>query len=99
MRSETSIELSQCVNNLTIGEIGLRKQIRDILGMCQIITIRRRGDLKTKKIVKRAKIFHLKVLTEKLFKFLNTRQNQRHEDGDMKGQNQTTARKECSYQG
>jgi hypothetical protein len=27
------------------------------------------------------------------------RQNQRHEDGDMKGQSQTTTRKECSYQG
>jgi hypothetical protein len=72
MRSEMSIELSRCVDNLTICEIGLGKQIREILGLCQIITIRRIGDLKTKKIVERAKIFHLKVLTEKLFKFLNT---------------------------
>jgi hypothetical protein len=72
MRNETSIELSRCVDDLTICEIGSRKQIRDILGLCQIITIRRRRYLKAKKIAKRAKIFHLKVLIEKLFKFLNT---------------------------
>jgi hypothetical protein len=72
IRSETSIKLNRCVNNLTIREIGPGKQIRDILGLCQIITIRRRRDLKTKKIAERAKIFHLKVLIEKLFKFLNT---------------------------
>ena len=72
MRSEMSIELSRCVDDLTIYEIGPKKQIRDILGLCQIITIRRRRYLKAKKIAKRAKIFHLKMLTEKLFKFLNT---------------------------
>ena len=67
-----SIKLSQSVDNLTVCEISLRKQIRDILGLCQVITIRRRRDLQTKKIVERAKIFHLRVLTEELFKFLNT---------------------------
>jgi hypothetical protein len=72
MRSEMSIKFNRCVDNLTICEIGPGKQIGDILGLCQIITIRRRGDLKTKKIVERAKIFHLKVLVEKLFKFLET---------------------------
>jgi hypothetical protein len=72
MRSETSIKLSRCVDNPTIYKIGPRKQIRNILGLCQIITIRRRGDLNNKKIAERTKIFHLKVLTHKLFKFLNT---------------------------
>ena len=69
---KTSIKLSWSVDNLTVCEIGSAKQIRDILGLSQVITIRRRRDRKTKKIAKKAKIFHLKVLTEELFKFLNT---------------------------
>jgi hypothetical protein len=72
IKSEMSIKLSRCVDNLTICEIGPGKQIRDIIGLCQIITIRRRIDPKTKKIAERDKIFHLKVLTEEFFKFLNT---------------------------
>lgn len=66
MEIKTNIELSQFVDGFTVYEIGLRKKIRDIIGLCQIVTITRR-DFKTKKIAESAKILHLKMLTEKLF--------------------------------
>jgi hypothetical protein len=72
MRSEVSIKLSRCVDNLTICETSLRNQITDILGLCRVITSRRKGNIKAKKIFEGAKIFHLKVLTKELLKLLNT---------------------------
>jgi hypothetical protein len=67
MEIKTNIELSRHVDDLTIYKIGPRKKIRDILGLCQIVTIRRRGNLKTKKIAE-----SLKMLTKKLFELQNT---------------------------
>jgi hypothetical protein len=72
MKIKMNIELSRCVDGITVCKIGLQKQIRDILGLFQIVSIRRRINLKTKKMAKSAKILHLKMLTEKLFELQNT---------------------------
>ena len=65
------IKLNWSVNSLAISESSLRQKFRGILGLCNIKSICRMSDFKTQEVVKMSKIFHLKLLTEKILKFLN----------------------------
>ena len=59
------------VNSLIISESSLRQEFRSILDLSNIKSICRRSDFKTQEVVKMSKIFHLKLLTEKILEFLN----------------------------
>ena len=59
------------VNSLTISESSLRQEFRSILDLSNIKFIYRMSDFKTQEIAEMSKIFHLKLLTEKILGFLN----------------------------
>ncbi|CBI36034.3 unnamed protein product, partial [Vitis vinifera] len=65
------IKFDWSVNILTVSESGLRQQIRSILGLSNIKTICGMSNFKTQEIAEMSKIFHLKLLTEKILEFLN----------------------------
>ena len=65
------IKLNWSVNSLAINESSSRQKFRGILGLSNIKSICRMSDFKTQKVVKMSKIFHLKLLTEKILEFLN----------------------------
>ena len=65
------IKLNWNVNNLAISESSSRQEFRGILGLSNIKSICRMSDLKTQEVAKVSKIFHLKLLTEKILEFLN----------------------------
>jgi hypothetical protein len=50
--NEVSIKFNQFVDDFTVCEIGAQKQIKDILRLCQIVTVRKRGNLMTKIVLK-----------------------------------------------
>ena len=54
MRIEAIVILNRCVDYLTISDTGSRNQIGSILGLSKIITICRRRNFWTKKVIKRA---------------------------------------------
>ena len=59
------------VNCLTISESNSRQEFKGIIGLSNIKSICRMSDFKTLKVAKMTKIFHLKLLTEKILEFLN----------------------------
>ena len=65
------IKLNWSVNSLAISESNSRQEFRDILGLSNIKFIYRMSDFKTQEVVEMFKIFHLKLLTEKILEFLN----------------------------
>ena len=65
------IKFNWSVNSLAISESNLRQKFKGILGLSNIKSIYRMCDLKTQKVVEMSKIFHLKLLTEKILEFLN----------------------------
>ena len=65
------IKLNWSVNSLAISESSLRQEFRDILSFSNIKSICRMSDFKTQEVTEISKIFHLKLLTEKILKFLN----------------------------
>ena len=65
------IKLNWSVNSLAISESNSRQEFRDILGLSNIKSIYRMSDFKTQEVVEMFKIFHLKLLTEKILEFLN----------------------------
>ena len=65
------IKLNWSVNCLAISESSLRKEFRGILGLSNIKSILRMSDFKTQEVTEMSKIFHLKLMTEKILKFLN----------------------------
>ena len=67
MRIEATVILNKCVDYLAISDTGSRNQIGSILGLSKIITICRRGNFYTKKVIKRVEIFHCKLMTKKVF--------------------------------
>ena len=65
------IKLNGSVNSLAINESDSRQEFRGILGLSNIKTICRMSDFKIQEVAEMSKIFHLKLLTEKIFEFLN----------------------------
>ena len=65
------IKFNWSVNGLAISESNLRQEFRDILGLSNIKSICRMSDFKTQKLIEMSKIFHLKLRTKKILKFLN----------------------------
>ena len=65
------IKLNWSVNSLAISESNSRQEFRDILGLGNINSIYRMSDFKTQEVLEMFKIFHLKLLTEKILEFLN----------------------------
>ena len=65
------IKLSRSINSLAISESSLRQKFISILGLSNIKTICGMSDFKIQEVAKMSKIFHLKLLTEKIREFLN----------------------------
>ena len=65
------IKLNWSVNSLAISESSSRQEFRGILGLSNINSICKMSDFKTQEIAEMSKIFHLKLLTEKILEFLN----------------------------
>ena len=66
------IKFNWSVNSLTISESSLRQKFRSILDLSNIKSICRMNDFKTQEVVEMYKIFHLKLLIEKILEFLNS---------------------------
>ena len=56
---------------IAINEFNSRQEFRGILGLSNIKSICRISDFKTQEVAEISKIFHLKLLTEKILEFLN----------------------------
>ena len=65
------IKFDWSVNSLIVSESSSRQKVRSILGLSNIKTICGMNNFKTQEIVEMSKIFHLKLLTEKILEFLN----------------------------
>ena len=65
------IKFNWSVNSLTISKSSSRQKDRSILGLSNIKTICGMSNFKTQEIVEMSKIFHLKLLIEKILEFLN----------------------------
>ena len=65
------IKLNWSVNNLAINKSNSRQEFRGMLGLSNIKSIYRMSDFKTQEVTEMSKIFHLKLLTKKIFEFLN----------------------------
>ena len=65
------IKLNWSVNILAINESSSRQKFKGILGLSNIKSIYRMSDFKTQEATEMSKIFHLKLLTEKILEFLN----------------------------
>ena len=65
------IKFNWSVNSLTISESSSRQKFRSILDLSNIKSIYGISDFKTQEVTEMSKIFHLKLLTEKILEFLN----------------------------
>ena len=65
------IKFNWSANSLTISESSLRQKIISILGLSNIKSISGISDFKTQEVAVMSKIFHLKLLTEKILEFLH----------------------------
>ena len=65
------IKFNWSVNSLAVSESSSRQKIRRILGLSNINIICGMSNFKIQDIVEMFKIFHLKLLTEKILEFLN----------------------------
>ena len=65
------IKFNWSVNNLAISESSSRQKFKSILGPSNIKIICEMSDSKTQEVVEMSKIFHLKLLIEKIHEFLN----------------------------
>ena len=65
------IKLNWSVHSLAISKSNSRQEFRGILGLSNIKFICRMSDFKTQKLVEMSKIFHLKLMIEKILEFLN----------------------------
>ena len=70
-RCQMRIKFNWSVNSLAVSEPSLRQKVRSILGLSNIKTICGMSNFKTQAIAEMSKIFHLKLLTEKILEFLN----------------------------
>ena len=65
------IKFNKSVNSLAISESNLRQKFRSILDLSNIKSIYGMSDFQIQEVAKMSKIFHLKLLTEKILEFLN----------------------------
>ena len=65
------IKFNESVNSLAVSESNSRQKVKSILGLSNIKTICGMSNFKTQEIAEMSKIFHLKLLTEKILEFLN----------------------------
>ena len=65
------IKFNWSVNSLAINESSSRQKFRSILGLGNTKIICGMSDFKTQEVAEMSKIFHLKLLSEKIFEFLN----------------------------
>ena len=65
------IKFNWNVNNLVISESSSRQKFRSTLDLSNIKTIYGMNDFKTQEVAEMFKIFHLKLLIEKILEFLN----------------------------
>ena len=65
------IKFNWSINSLAVSESSSRQKFRRILGLSNIKTICGMSNFKTQEIAEMSKIFHLKLLTEKILEFLN----------------------------
>ena len=65
------IKLNWSVNSLAISESSSRQEFKGILGLSKIKSIYRMSNFKTQEVAEMSKIFHLKLLTEKILELLN----------------------------
>ena len=65
------IKFNWSANSLTISESSLRQKIRSILDLSNIKSISGISDFKAQEVAVMSKIFHLKLLIEKILEFLN----------------------------
>ena len=65
------IKFNWSVNSLTVSESSSRQKVRSILGLSNIKIICGMNNFKTQEIAEMSKIFHLKLLIEKILEFLN----------------------------
>ena len=65
------IKFNWSVNSLAVNECSSRQNVRSILGLSNVKTICGMGNFKTQEIATMSKIFHLKLLIEKILEFLN----------------------------
>ena len=65
------IKFNWSVNSLAVSESSSRQKVRSILGLSNIKTICEMSNFKTQEIAEMSNIFYLKLLTEKILKFLN----------------------------
>ena len=65
------IEFNWSVNSLVVSESSSRQKVRSILGLSNVKTICGMSNFKNQEIAKMSKIFHLKLLIEKILEFLN----------------------------
>ena len=65
------IKFNESVNSLAVSESNSRQKVKSILDLSNIKTICGMSNFKTQKIAEMSKIFHLKLLTEKILEFLN----------------------------
>ena len=59
-------------NNLVIGDTSFGEKIRSIFSLGKIVSIKRCGNLKPKKIAESIQIFYLKMLTKEMLKRADT---------------------------
>ena len=65
------IKFNWSVNSLAVSESSSRQKVRSILGLSNIKTICEMSNFKTQEIAEMSKIFHFKLLIEKILEFLN----------------------------
>ena len=65
------IKFNWSVNSFAVSESSSRQKVRRILGLSNINIICGMSNFKIQDIVEMFKIFHLKLLTEKILEFLN----------------------------
>ena len=65
------IKFNWSVNSVAVSESSSRQKVRRILGLSNINIICGMSNFKIQDIVEMFKIFHLKLLTEKILEFLN----------------------------
>ena len=65
------IKFNWSINNFAINESNSRQKFKSILGLSNIKTIYGISNFKTQEVAEMSKIFHLKLLTKKILKFLN----------------------------
>ena len=71
LRESDVLKFNWSVNSLPINKSSSRQKFRSTLGLSNIKSISGISDFKSQEVAEMSKIFHLKLLTEKILEFLN----------------------------